>query len=104
MKPEEAFVLHMGDLWNDCVNNHNMLLELVAERMPAVTDYVHGDIKAFLLRQVEILNTKKARAMRDIIEFAGGEAKYRALRHEDFHADCIPAAKGWRKEANDKTA
>ena len=103
MKREEAFALHMGDLFNDCVNNHTGLLRMVADRLPPdVKDDVQGSLKEFLMRQVELLQRKRERATADILTFVGGEAAYRRLRKEDWENDCKPTAEGWQPSAEGK--
>lgn len=85
MTKDEAFVLHLRSLVNDCVNNHVGTLRCRAEEIDLVEGELDlAEMKEYLRSEATLLLKKRKRIMEEIVEYLGGEERFTELLTEDF--------------------
>jgi hypothetical protein len=81
MKRDEAFILHIKSLLNDCVNNHvgNLRCRAEEEDLPE-------KLKENFRSEANLLLKKQKRIVDEVIEYLGGEERFTELLTEDFNS------------------
>ena len=96
--PSEAFALDAQSCFYNAVNGHIGILNCLLSRdtLKGLQDEVHGDVEKLLCRLITRLNMSRERLHSDVIEYIGGEDRYRALQQEWITSD-LSHAHTWRQ-------
>jgi len=98
MTKDQAFILHIKSLINDCVNNHVGHLRFIATEEKELPE----KLKKLFESEAELLLKKQKRMVDEVIEYFGGAENFKDLLTEDFHSGHKLSCR-WKEEFDGKS-